>query len=296
MRFVSLVVLALMLVILPSGVTSVKAQDNTVPENVLSRADNLPKQLDALNTKRRDALDKILAVERQIFDLQQTYAGLKEYVRGNFGEDNFKQVIKALENVKEGTDSPEDRSYLDSYRYDYSPQRIDLTLNNVKKAMNEEIRNTKRFYSIEGEIKVKEQELFDAKQTAAKIENEIDQVILAADEENEFRLIISLLFTGLVAFVIAGFYVMAYKNNVVANAFGGEKGIQFITLFLVVIAIILFGIMGVFGGKELSALLGALSGYILGRSTSGSSSSSTKTDTQPPEGGIRDAATETKAT
>ncbi len=272
MRFVSLTLLALMLVILPSGVASAQAQDNPVPENVLSRADDLPKQLDALNTKRRDALDRILAVERQIFEMQQTFASLRDYVRQNFGEENFKRVINTLERVKEGTATESDRTYLDGYRYDYTPQRIDITLTNVKKAMAEEVRNTKRFYAIEDEIKVKEQELFDAKQTAAKIENEIDQVILAADEENEFRLIISLLFTGLVAFVIAGFYVMAYKNNVVANAFGGEKGIQFITLFLVVIAIILFGIMGVFGGKELSALLGALSGYILGRSTSGSSS------------------------
>lgn len=272
MRFVFLVVAALLMITLPSGVASVQAQENPVPENVLSRADNLPKQLDALNTQRRDALELILTIEREIFDMQQTFAGLRDYVRQNFGEENFKRVIKALENVKNGTASEDDRALLDSYRYDYTPQRVEVTLTNVKKAMDEEVRNTKRFYSLEGEIKTREEELFDAKQTAAKIENEIDQVILAADEENEFRLIISLLFTGLVAFVIAGFYVMAYKNNVVANAFGGEKGIQFITLFLVVIAIILFGIMGVFGGKELSALLGALSGYILGRSTSGTSS------------------------
>ena len=44
-------------------------------------------------------------------------------------------------------------------------------------------------------------------------------------------------------------------------------GIQFITLFALVIAIILFGITGILEGKELSALLGGLSGYILGRST-----------------------------
>jgi hypothetical protein len=34
-----------------------------------------------------------------------------------------------------------------------------------------------------------------------------------------------------------------------------------------VIAIILFGITGILEGKELSALLGGLSGYILGRTS-----------------------------
>src|SRR6476620_2525461 len=47
--------------------------------------------------------------------------------------------------------------------------------------------------------------------------------------------------------------------------FSGETGIQFLTLFSVVIAIILFGIINILEGKELAALLGGLSGYILGR-------------------------------
>jgi hypothetical protein len=38
-------------------------------------------------------------------------------------------------------------------------------------------------------------------------------------------------------------------------------------LFFLVIAIILFGILRILEGKELSALLGGLSGYILGRGT-----------------------------
>ena len=52
--------------------------------------------------------------------------------------------------------------------------------------------------------------------------------------------------------------------------FAGEKGMQFITLFLIVIAIILFGIMGTLEGRELAALLGGLSGYILGRTSTAS--------------------------
>jgi hypothetical protein len=86
------------------------------------------------------------------------------------------------------------------------------------------------------------------------------------EERNEFRKLISLIFCGLVGCVIIGFYFIAFKKEDIASSiFSGEKGIQFVTIFLIVIAVILFGIMGILEGKELSALLGGLSGYILGR-------------------------------
>lgn len=40
---------------------------------------------------------------------------------------------------------------------------------------------------------------------------------------------------------------------------------QFVTLFSLVIAIVLFGVLKILDGRELAALLGGLSGYILGR-------------------------------
>src|SRR5207247_2857890 len=52
--------------------------------------------------------------------------------------------------------------------------------------------------------------------------------------------------------------------------FAGQTGIQFLTLFSIVIAIILFGITGILADKELAALLGGISGYILGRSSTAS--------------------------
>jgi presenilin-like A22 family membrane protease len=74
-------------------------------------------------------------------------------------------------------------------------------------------------------------------------------------------------FAFIVALVIIGFFVVAFKDEKVRQEiFAGQAGIQFITLFSLVIAIILFGITGVLEGKELSALLGGLAGYILGRS------------------------------
>jgi hypothetical protein len=104
------------------------------------------------------------------------------------------------------------------------------------------------------------------------LDNEIADLLNRDNFQNSFRLSISVAFTILVAVVIIGFYFIAWKKEALAhNIFSGEKGIQFITLFLIIISIILFGIMGTLESRELSALLGALSGYILGKTSSVSS-------------------------
>jgi hypothetical protein len=83
-----------------------------------------------------------------------------------------------------------------------------------------------------------------------------------------FKLQMSGVFAVLVGIVIVGFFAVAFRDEQVRREiFAGQAGIQFVTLFSLVIAIILFGIIGVLADKELSALLGGLSGYILGRST-----------------------------
>jgi hypothetical protein len=86
--------------------------------------------------------------------------------------------------------------------------------------------------------------------------------------KQDFKLKMSAVFAGLVGLVIVGFFVMAgLDEKVRREIFAGQAGIQFVTLFSLVIAIILFGIIDILEGKELAALLGGLSGYILGRAT-----------------------------
>lgn len=63
----------------------------------------------------------------------------------------------------------------------------------------------------------------------------------------------------LIAIVVGGFYVIAwYKDGIATKIFGGEMGMQFVTLFLIVIAIILFGIMGTLEGREPSGAAGRI--------------------------------------
>ncbi len=84
--------------------------------------------------------------------------------------------------------------------------------------------------------------------------------------EQDFKKTMSIIFSALIGLVILGFFILAWRDENMRRAiFSGQTGIQFLTLFSIVIAIILFGITGILQDKELAALLGGLSGYILGR-------------------------------
>ena len=101
------------------------------------------------------------------------------------------------------------------------------------------------------------------------IDDMVNQLFIASDATNSFKLRMSIAFSALVGIVIVGFFGIAWSNDEIKKTiFANEAGIQFITVFSIVIAIILFGIIGVLESKELSALLGGLSGYILGKSRS----------------------------
>jgi hypothetical protein len=118
-------------------------------------------------------------------------------------------------------------------------------------------------------------------QNLQDIEDQIAALYTKSDQTNSFKLNMSLAFTGLVSLVIIGFFFVAlYDEKVRTSIFSNESGIQFITLFSLVIAIILFGIVNILEGRELAALLGGLSGYILGRGT-GSERTATQQTSRP---------------
>ena len=107
---------------------------------------------------------------------------------------------------------------------------------------------------------------------------------------NDFTLWATAAFSSLVGAVIVLFFaVLLFYGDVRANVFTGDAAIQFVTIFSLVIAIILFGVLRILEGKELAALLGGLSGYILGRGTI------SRTPSQPQTGGATSAAALTPA-
>jgi hypothetical protein len=113
------------------------------------------------------------------------------------------------------------------------------------------------------ELRVKEAELQAKKGQARCVQQAINGIY---SPEQIFKRTMSIIFAILIGLVIIGFFILSYADEAVRRAiFSGQTGIQFLTLFSIVIAIILFGITSILGDKELSALLGGLSGYILGR-------------------------------
>ena len=108
------------------------------------------------------------------------------------------------------------------------------------------------------------QNLLDEKKRHAQVVQQ--KIASLLNPEQSFKRTMSVTFAILIAFVIVGFFIIAGLDQQIRQAiFSGQAGIQFLTLFSLVIAIILFGITGILEGKELAALLGGLSGYILGK-------------------------------
>ncbi len=103
----------------------------------------------------------------------------------------------------------------------------------------------------------------------AKMSCLTDQINGWASPDVVYKLYTSFFFAFLIMIVISGFFWTVLTDKVVGRAvFNGEIGLQFIALFSIVLAIVLFGITGILEAKELSALLGSLAGYILGRTMS----------------------------
>lgn len=129
----------------------------------------------------------------------------------------------------------------------------------AKRDLEDKIRVTKTVEELRAAVRVGERKLAD-------VETRINEILARDVVAQQFKGQISAYFAGVVALMILGFFGIAFFDPVVRNnIFSGQSGIQFVTLFSIIISIILFGITGILGDKELSALLGGLSGYILGK-------------------------------
>ena len=147
-----------------------------------------------------------------------------------------------------------------------APQEIQSRINSLKNDLNDNNGDIKKTLE---QIEEKKKSIIQSRTNLIRKETDIQRVLSIEIARQNFQKEISIAFALLVAMVILSFFSIARKDERVRQAiFSGQAGIQFITLFSLVIAIILFGITGILEGKELAALLGGLSGYILGRVTS----------------------------
>lgn len=126
----------------------------------------------------------------------------------------------------------------------------------------------KRAEQLDAAIEDNRSRIFEAKARIFEIEARIDEAINIQLRILGYRIWLSAMFAALIGVLMWRFFAVTLSDPTVRQAvFSAQSGIQFLTLFCLVIAIFVFGIAGILEGKELSALLGGLSGYILGRVT-----------------------------
>ncbi len=221
---------------------------------------------DSENERQRDELDR-KRIEKRILDLQNSNDIIDSQEKIAKLEDDLEQIkIFAISRDNKSKFELENlnqrRLFLLEQKQQEEKNRQEsiAAIEENQKKFENEISDLERSSSELRQSIRKKQENLD------KINDQIAQLIDVSDADLSFRLRISVMFAALVFIVILGFFLIIRSNdNIIFEIFSKDSGIQFITLFSIVIAIILFGITGVLEGKELAALLAGLSGYILGR-------------------------------
>lgn len=98
-------------------------------------------------------------------------------------------------------------------------------------------------------------------------ESTIDNALAPEYQSQKFRTLVSAFFALLIGIMIVSFFGTIYKKagDSVGTLLLSDGGLQFVTIFVLIIAIILFGILNILEGRELAAILSGIAGYILGR-------------------------------
>jgi hypothetical protein len=98
------------------------------------------------------------------------------------------------------------------------------------------------------------------------------QKLGSADSEAPIDLGIAYVF--LVMVLISGMYGMCIVRPELAHLYSGRERLQYTALLLIVSVIVFLGIAKVLIGNQIAPLIGAIAGYLLGRSTDNANSSS----------------------
>jgi len=149
-------------------------------------------------------------------------------------------------------DSSYDKRYklkdLKNYLEEYKKKKIDFE------------RKTKEHEALLKNIEIVNQDINTC-------QNQIDTALEPENRKQEFKTTMSICFVILIGILLISFFLIVYlrSDKSLSKDLLGGYGLQFITLFVLIIAIILFGILDILKGSELAAMLSGISGYILGK-------------------------------
>ncbi len=135
-----------------------------------------------------------------------------------------------------------------------------------QKAIDE---TTKKFDTYTKQKMMLEANIRNVSSDITRCTNQIDSALAPEYQQQNFRKTISISFSILIGLLLSIFFYIVYKrsDHTLSKDLLSGNGLQFITLFVLIIAVILFGILSILGSSELAAILSGISGYILGKGT-----------------------------
>jgi hypothetical protein len=219
----------------------------------------------ALRAERAKAIDEIDTLRAKVRELEEEArviginpAGIRGYIDQTTAE--LSRLKQQVETLKKAPGNDERINFINAQ---ISTQELGLT--RAKRDKDERDRVDK----VQAETTAK---LRAAESSLVVVETKISELLARDVVAQKFKGDISLYFAAVIGLMVILFFgVIFYDETVRTVVFAGPTAIQFVTLFSIIIAIILFGITGILGDKELAALLGGLSGYILGKYNESSS-------------------------
>lgn len=150
---------------------------------------------------------------------------------------------------------------IDIYGTNMTPiERLKEVKPQIKSCLEKEQARQLEFNALKANLNV-------VKKDYALCQEQIDTSLAPEYKDQEFRKTISIGFACLLGGLLLVFVMVIFRSQKnVADYFFSDTGLQFITIFVLIISIILFGILKILEGRELAAILAGISGYILGKS------------------------------
>ena len=168
-------------------------------------------------------------------------------------------------------------TFLPTITKTYTVKFIKNKITELNELKTSYIKVTKENENINQNIKIISQDIKNC-------QDQIDTALQPVIRDQEFKTTMSICFVVLIGILLASFFLIIYlkSDNSLSKDLLSGYGLQFITLFVLIIAIILFGILDILKGSELAAMLSGISGYILGKGIQDKKVVSEGTTTTPP--------------
>lgn len=217
-----------------------------------------------------------------MWDKQSLYNGLTNE-RSRFFSDNiwitqYKDKIDELNKLILKKDDDEkvltSPTIFNMGRYNSSDSvdraKIQMRVGYIKDYLNNNIiPNYKKLLDESSKANYLDSNIVNVNDDIRMTQKQLDSTLAPEYKQQEFRITISICFSILIGVLLTAFFLIVYKrsDNTLSKELLSGNGLQFVTLFVLIIAVILFGILSILGSSELAAILSGISGYILGKGT-----------------------------